>query len=110
MKNKLSYISINLIPILSMIGFIPVITNDYYLSLIYLGIILISLFFKKEKNDIKIFIFGFFVMIISEIIFTSTGVEIFIRNSLFGLMPVWLPLLWGYSFVVMKRVIKILEL
>lgn len=109
-NKKKSEIILNTIPILIMIGLIPVILNDYYLSLIYVGIIAISFLFKKEKNDIKIFIFGFFAMIISEIIFTSTGVEIFIRNSLFGLMPIWLPLLWGYSFVVMKRVIKILEI
>ena len=99
-----------MIPVLLMIGFIPVIGNDYYLSLIYIGIIIISFVVRKEKHDLKIFFFGFFVMIISEIIFISTGVEIFIRNSLFGLMPIWLPLLWGYGFVVMKRIIKIIEL
>ena len=49
-------------------------------------------------------------MIISEAIFISTGVETFIRNSLFGLMPLWLPFLWGYCFVAMKRAIKILNI
>jgi len=37
-------------------------------------------------------------------------VETFVRNSLFGLMPLWLPFLWGYGFVAIKRGIKILEL
>ena len=49
-------------------------------------------------------------MILSEMIFISTGVEIFVRNTLFGLMPLWLPFLWGYGFVAIKRGIKILEL
>ena len=48
-------------------------------------------------------------MIVSEYLFISTGVETFNRNSLFGLMPLWLPFLWGYAFVVMKRVIVVLD-
>ncbi len=48
-------------------------------------------------------------MIISEYLFIKTGVETFTRNSLFGLMPLWLPFLWAYAFVVIKRAIKILD-
>jgi hypothetical protein len=107
---KVMNIFLNIIPIIVMIGLIPVIQNDYLLTVIYIGIIIISFFIKKEKGDIVIFFFGFFVMIISEMIFTSTGVEIFVRNTLFGLMPLWLPFLWGYGFVVIKRGLKILEL
>lgn len=110
MKDKILKIIFNAIPILIMIGLIPVIKNDYILSFVYLAIIIISLLVKKTKGDIFIFFFGFCVMIICEYIFVSTGVETFIRNSLFGLMPIWLPLLWGYSFIAMKRGLKILEI
>lgn len=48
-------------------------------------------------------------MLISEYFFISTGVEIFLRHSLFGIMPVWLPVLWAYGFVVISRSLKILE-
>jgi hypothetical protein len=106
---KVMNIFLNIIPVIVMIGLIPVIQNDYLLTVIYIGIIIISFFIKKEKGDIVIFFFGFFVMIISEMIFTSTGVEIFVRNTLFGLMPLWLPFLWGYGFVAIKRGLKILE-
>lgn len=92
-----------------MIGLIPVITNDYTLTLLYIVIILISLKIKKTKNDILIFSVGFVGMIISEYIFISTGVETFTRNSLFGLMPLWLPFLWGYGFVAIKRSIETLN-
>jgi hypothetical protein len=44
-----------------------------------------------------------------ECIFILTGVETFIRNSLFGIMPLWLPFLWAYGFVVIKRAIAIIE-
>ena len=93
-----------------MIWLIPVIKDDYLLTVVYVGIILFCLFIKKERGDVFIFIFGFFAMILSEMIFVSTGVETFVRNTLFGLMPLWLPFLWGYGFVVIKRVLKILEI
>jgi hypothetical protein len=102
-------IFINTIPVLLMIGLVPLIKNDYWLSLFYILIIGISFIFKLEKKDLVVFSFGFVVMIISEYLFISTGVEIFIRNSLFGLMPLWLPFLWGYGFVVIKRSVKLLE-
>lgn len=102
-------IFLNIIPILLMIGLISLIQNDYLLSLVYILIIGISFVFKLEKNDLIVFSFGFLVMIVSEYLFISTGVEIFIRNSLFGLMPLWLPFLWGYGFVVIKRSVKLLE-
>ena len=110
LKNKIINIVLNIVPILVMIGLIPIIMNDYLLVVIYIVIILISLYIKKEKGDIFIFVFGFFAMILSEMVFISTGVETFVRNTLFGLMPLWLPFLWGYGFVAIKRGIKILEI
>ncbi|OGJ01210.1 hypothetical protein A3G53_03615 [Candidatus Nomurabacteria bacterium RIFCSPLOWO2_12_FULL_44_11] len=102
-------IFLNSIPVLVMIGLIPIVDNDYILAILYLGITIFSLFIHKAKNDILVFVFGFIVMIISESIFISTGVETFIRNSLFGLMPLWLPFLWGYGFIVIKRSVQILD-
>lgn len=109
LKNKIINIILNVIPVLLMIGLISVIQNDYLLTVIYIGIILIFFSIKKEKGDIVVFLFGFFAMILSEMVFISTGVETFIRNTLFGLMPLWLPFLWGYGFVAIKRGLKILE-
>ncbi|MBN2052170.1 hypothetical protein JW756_01585 [Candidatus Woesearchaeota archaeon] len=63
---------------------------------------------RYEQRDFLFFIFGFIAMIISEYLFVSTGVETFVRNTLFGLMPLWLPFLWAYAFVAMKRAIIIL--
>ncbi len=99
----------NAIPLVIMIGLIPFIVNDYFLTCVYILIIVIAFSIKKEPNDLKIFIFGFLVMIVSETFFISSGVEIFVRNSLFGIMPLWLPFLWAYGFVVIKKSISILE-
>lgn len=92
-----------------MVGLIPLIKNDYILTGAYIIVIALALFIKKEKGDFIFLIVGFLAMIFFEAIFISTGVETFIRNSLFGLMPLWLPFLWAYAFVAMRRSVKILE-
>lgn len=102
-------IFLNTIPVLVMIGIIPLLANDYLLASVYVAIIVISLAVKKEKNDLLIFSFGFLIMIVSEYLFISTGVETFNRKSLFGIMPIWLPFLWGYGFVAIKRAVEILD-
>jgi len=107
--NKFLRILIQVIPVILMIVLVPLIKNDYYLLAADAAIIVIALFIKYEKRDWVFLLFGFFIMIISEYIFTSTKVETFNRNSLFGLMPIWLPFLWAYSFIVLKRAIMILS-
>ena len=92
-----------------MIALIPFVQNDYILALIYIIIGIIAFRIKRNKNDLIIFVFGFFIMIASEYLFISTGVETFQRNTLFGLMPIWLPFLWAYGFVAIKRSIEILD-
>lgn len=107
--NKALKICKEAIPVLIMIGLIPLVSNDYLLALLDIVIIVIAVLIKRQQNDFTLLIFGFIAMIISESIFISTGVETFMRNSLFGLMPLWLPFLWAYAFVAIKRSIIILE-
>jgi uncharacterized membrane protein YobD (UPF0266 family) len=98
------------LPVALMIALIPHITNDYYLLGAYGLIIVVSLaLLKRQRRDGLIFVFGLVIMIVSEYFFISTGVETFARRTLFGLMPVWLPLLWAYSFVAIKRSVIILN-
>jgi|SRR3989344_7137517 len=106
---KIRRIFFNAVPVLVMIGLIPLISNDYNLFLVYAVIIAISFFVKREKNDLAVFISGFFIMAIFESLFVRTGVETFSRNTLFNLMPLWLPLLWAYGFVAIKRAINIID-
>ncbi len=93
-----------------MVGLIPFILNDYVLTLIYVVIIFISLsFLKPRKTDYTVLVFGFVAMIVFEYLFIQTGVEIFVRNSLLGIMPLWLPFLWAYGFVAIKRSVEVLN-
>ena len=105
---KIISIFIQAIPVIVMIGLIPFIKNDFTLAVVDIAIIGFSFNIKYNKKDLIFLIFGFIALFFSEAFFISTGVEVFQRNSLFGLMPIWLPILWGYAFVAMRRGIVIL--
>lgn len=102
-------ISLETIPIILMVALIPFVPNDFILLGIYLCIIAVAFAVKYEKNEWIFFLFGLVAMTVSEYGFISTGVEIFLRQSLFGVMPIWLPLLWAYGFVAIARAGKILN-
>lgn len=108
-REKAYLILLNTIPILLMIGLIPLVKNDYFLALACVAVIAVSFAIHREKQEYIFFIFGFVAMTLFEMFFIAAGSEKFLRTSLLGLMPIWLPLMWGYAFVAMKRGIKILE-
>lgn len=97
------------IPLLMMVGIIPLILNDYLLAILYLVIGVILIIITRKNLDGLVYVVGCIAMTIFEFIFIETKVEVFERNSLFGLMPIWLPFLWAYGFVVIKRSVRILE-
>lgn len=109
MIHKIKDLLLIAIPALIMIGLIPFIKNDYLLTPLYLFIIVVVLLIKRDLQDFLALLFGFFVITFFEYIFVSTGVETFNRNTLFGIMPLWLPVLWGYGFMAIKRSIVILD-
>lgn len=106
---QLRRLILNALPVLLMILLVPLVRNDWLLTAIYVGIIAVSLLIKRDRRDWVVLLFGFAVMTVVEYVFVSTGVEAFRRNSLFGLMPVWLPFLWAYGFVAIKRLVLILS-
>jgi|SRR3989344_3713637 len=103
MKADIKKIIPNIVPILIMIGLIPFFTNDYYLLLSYTILIVVFLKVHYEKNEYRLLLAGIIFMFIAEYIFISTGVEIFTSKTLVN-MPIWLPILWGYGFIAMRRV------
>lgn len=109
MMRKVFKIIKEAIPIIIMIWLIPFVVNDVSLTLFYLIIIFIAFVVKRQKNDFIIFTFGFVALSISEYFFIKTGVETFSRQSFLGVMPLWLPILWGYTFVAINRSIIILK-
>ena len=106
---KIISIFLYTLPILAMIGLIPFVANDYILTVIYFLFIVALLSIKKEKSDLLALLFGLIAITISEYFFVSTGVETFLRHNLFGIIPLWLPFLWAYAFVTIKRSLRILD-
>lgn len=100
---KIGKIFLEGIPILLMLSLIPLVKNDYLLTLFYIIIVLIAFKVNYIKNEWAVFFGGFILMIIFECIFILTSVETFIRSSLLTIMPLWLPFLWGYGFVAIRR-------
>jgi hypothetical protein len=109
LKTKTLMIIYEAVPIIFMIALIKFIQNDIFLLLTYIAIIAVSFSARILQDDYIFFTFGFIAMTITEMYFISTGVETFKRNSLLGFIPVWLPFLWGYAFVAMKRAISIMK-
>ena len=92
-----------------MLILIRIMENDYLLTLIYILIIILSFIFKYETKDLLFLFIGLIVMTIGKYFFIKTNVETFNRNTLFNIMPLWLPFLWAYVFVTIKRSINILK-
>ena len=99
----------NALPIVVMIALIPLIENDVALTAVYAGFILAALAIRQDKKDLIFLIFGFVTLFFSEYLFISTGVETFERRSLLGVMPLWLPFLWAYVFIAIRRMVAGLE-
>ena len=107
-QGKIFEIVLVVFPIVLMISLIPILENDYVLAIAYLCIIALSFLIRYYKDETLYFVLGCLGMFAAEYFFISTGVETFERISLLGVMPIWLPLLWGYAFVVIKRSINII--
>ncbi|QQG37978.1 MAG: DUF2878 family protein [Candidatus Kaiserbacteria bacterium] len=104
-----SRIATNALPVVGMILLVPVVTNDYVLTGIYIAFIIIATAGKRDHKDRVFLLFGLVASFIAETIFISTGVETFERNSLLGIMPLWLPFMWAYIFIAIRRAVLALE-
>jgi len=99
----------NALPIVVMIALIPLIRSDVLLTVVYAGFILAALMTRQDKKDLIFLIFGFVTLFFSEYLFISTGVETFERRSLLGIMPLWLPFLWAYVFIAIRRMVAAVD-
>lgn len=96
------------LPIVPMIALISFIKDDYLLAIIYTGCIVALYRHKHEPHDVLALVFGFVGITIAEYLFVMTGVEIFARQTFLGVMPIWLPFLWAYAFLTIKRTLEVI--
>lgn len=109
MPRKPLGIALNAAPIIIMIALITLVQDDILLAALYAAIIIALLAVRNERADLIAFFFGLFIMTFFEWLFVNTGVEVFSRDSLFGVMPLWLPVLWGYGFVAIRRSVTLIS-
>lgn len=98
------HVSLYMACLAGMILFIPFIKNDYVLTGIYLIFIAAALIVKRDNADYILMAVGFVGLTLGEYLFIHMGVETFNRNTLLGVMPFWLPFLWAFIFLSMKRI------
>ena len=97
---KLFYI---LLPVWVMIATLFVTTNDYLITAFYALMGLAALINGNDKKEWGLYLLGFVLLSACELFFVSTGVETFNRKALIAGMPIWLPFLWAYAFILMRR-------
>lgn len=109
MDLKVKRIGLYALSVLVLIAAVPLVTNDILLLSLYFIAAAILIVLTHERNDYAAYFIGLIGISVAEFFFIQTGVETFSRAGLLGMMPVWLPFLWAYSFVVIKRSLKILD-
>lgn len=109
MVSKFSVLVSYCLPIVLLIGLIPFVGNGYMLACIYIFAIGMLYSIKTEQNDVAAILFSLVGITLSEYLFVSTGVETFTDHSFLGVMPLWLPFLWAYAFLTIKRVLRVLD-
>lgn len=74
------------------------------LSIYIIAVILLILAGEDRKTEIHILIYGIATGFIVEAIGTEiSGYQSFTNPDFFGI-PYWLPVVWGFGFILMKRI------
>ena len=81
--------------------------NNLLLTIILLLSFLLTLKFWR-REDILLFFVGAIIGSVSEIIGTNSGVWRYTNPTFLGI-PCWLPLVWGLSVVLIKRIMETLN-
>lgn len=80
-----------------------------FLTFLLLGILwIIALFLWHDPLDIKIFIIAAVGGSLGEVIAISFGAWSYTVPNFLGI-PLWLPLLWGFAAVTLRRLLSTLE-
>ena len=104
---KYNLIFLEILPILIAVLLVSIFNKE--LELFVIGIILVGYtFFKNyESKEIYLFVLGMFVGLILELVGNFYLGQKWAEATFFTI-PIWLPILWGYGFLIIRRVGNIL--
>ncbi|MEK6837384.1 MAG: hypothetical protein AABX69_01925 [Nanoarchaeota archaeon] len=78
--------------------------NSIVLTTIFVGMVTALLLFTYQKGDIFALIYGTILGFLLEVFeIKVAGFHSFSNPDVLG-MPFWMPIAWGYGFVLMKRI------
>jgi len=100
----IKFIFLELIPVI--IGKILLIffwRSNLLLTFLYLIVIGAAFKIKYEKREWIVFLLGAVVGLLIEIGAVFIGFESFVEPLFLGI-PLWMPLTWGYGFIVIRRI------
>lgn len=79
-------------------------SNILLLTIYVTAVLLLVLIGKDRKVELRILVYGMIVGFAIETIGTQiSGYQSFMNPDIFGI-PYWLIVVWGYGFVLMKRI------
>lgn len=102
-KKKWKLFLYDFIPFLIMISLSYIFNSELGIFIIGLILVAYTLVHRYEKREIFIFIFGVIIGIILELTGNIALGQTW-RESSFFKIPIWLPIFWGYGFVVIRRI------
>ena|ERR1035437_601189 len=100
---KIKQITFELIPLLFIFIFLLYVKNEIAITILGIAVVAITFKFKYYKNEIELLVFGIIFGLFMEC-FASYVLEFQFWNHSLFLIPMWLPLAWGYLFIVMRRI------
>jgi prepilin signal peptidase PulO-like enzyme (type II secretory pathway) len=101
--NKIKEVMVELLPTLFVLIFLVFLRGEIALFILILLASFITFKIKFHKKELYLFLFGFIMGIIFELIGNFVLGQSWPDASFFTI-PIWLPLSWGYAFIVIRRI------
>jgi hypothetical protein len=105
--NKLLSVIKELLPLGALLIFIFFFRTEIAITILAIIGIVITFFMCYNKNEYIVLIFGFIMGLVFEIIGNVWLGQNWPEASFFTI-PLWLPVAWGYGFIVIRRIGNIL--
>ena len=78
--------------------------NELAIAIVLIFMTAITFWISYEKNEYRVFLLGLILGLVMEIGGDAIyKMQYWDNGSLFGI-PIWLPFLWAYGFIIIRRI------
>ena len=104
MKGNIKEIATQLLQLIIVFVILTFTRSELIFVFVLVILLLVNFKIKYNKNEWVLFLIGCLVGFIIEVVLGKVyRMQYWQQDSLFG-VPLWLPLLWGYGFVFIRRI------